>query len=240
MTTLDTSFPSLFLLLLVLAMVHALFQLGISVLTLMSTHVLGRTTKTRIGIRPLIATYVVTSIILTAGIMGFVLYSELLFIPLHTQTTVWFLLSLIIVAVGSLVLVRYHKPGKGTRLWIAAPIVEYFQNRSQRAKTPLHSAKLAANAIITELPLTLVIFVSSSLVLIELLPSALYGIGILVYSTIVMLPLAIFGTMIASGHHLSTIQRWREANKHFFQYTVAFGLFGAALYILVFLIGYGG
>lgn len=227
------------MLLLVLGMVHSAFQLGISVLTLMSTHILGRGKKSS-RLRPMIATYVATSILTTAGIMLIVLYGELLLLPLRSQSTVWLILALITLAVASIIMLRYHKPGKGTRLWIATPIVQYFINRAERARSPLQSIKLASTAIVTELPLTLVVFASSALVLIELLPAGYYVSGIILYSILVMLPLSVIATMIASGHRVSTIQRWRESNKYFIQYIAAFGLYGAGLYILVFLIGYGG
>lgn len=237
--SIDTTSFGLIMLLLVLAMVHSAFQLGISVLTLMSTHVLGRGKKA-VRIRPMIATYGAVSILLTFCIMLIVIFGEILLLPPRSQATVWLILALITFAVGSIVMLRYHKPGKGTRLWIAGPIVRYFINRAERARSPLQSAKLASTAIITELPLTLVIFASSALVIIELLPADYYLTAIILYSLVVMLPLSIIATMIASGHKVSTIQRWRESNKYFIQYIAAFGLYGAGLYILVFLIGYGG
>jgi len=56
-------------------------------------------------------------------------------------------------------------------------------------------------------------------------------IGIAIYSVISLLTLFVVWVLISSGHKLSGIQKWREDNKHFIQFSA-----GSALAILGFFV----
>ena len=85
---------------------------------------------------------------------------------------------------------------------------------------------------IGELIFILAPVVISALVLIRLEPLwQLVGIGI--YTGISLLSLLIVSGLIGSGHKLSRIQKWREDNKRFLQFTAGSGLLILGFYVYV-------
>lgn len=89
---------------------------------------------------------------------------------------------------------------------------------------------MGATMVIAELP-----FVLAPLILVSLLFRTSQGVmdlwTILGYSIGACLPLLIMTGLISSGHKISSIQRWRETNKTFLQWTSGLVLVLLGVYI---------
>jgi len=63
---------------------------------------------------------------------------------------------------------------------------------------------------------------------------------IALYCIVATLPLVTMTILLAGGHKLSRIQRWRENSKLFLQYAAGAGMFAAAVYAWVNFVLLGG
>lgn len=228
MNTTDTYITSL-LLGLAVAIIHATFQLGISVLTLLSGHSLGakkaHSRLLRLNISYILGTFTV---------IFFVLLS---FVVLNVSTVdpllLWSISGIVASLTGFFVLLAYYRKGKGTLLWIPRSIAEYLSRRAKKTRNSVESFALGMMTTIAELPFAFASLFIASLE-INSLPEVWHVSSIIIYGFIVSLPLIVITVMLGSGHRLSTLQRWRESNKIFLQYSAGIGLIVTSLYITVF------
>ena len=219
------------------ALVHASFQLGISVLTLLSGHSLGRKHALR---RTLLLNmgYIAGTVIMTGLLlMGLMYLWQFLYMwPLET---VMVLLAIACAVVGSLIFVAYFRRGHGTMLWIPRVFSDYLRDRAKRTKNSLESVVLGAVTVIAELPFTFVVMLCVSYI-VQLFASSYDQLSIIaLYSLVTSVPLMIVTVLLSGGHRLSQIQRWREANKVFLQCASGVGLCIAAIFMIVFYVGAG-
>ena len=232
--TLDASTAST-LLIAFLAVLHASFQLGTSVLTLLSGHSLLHRTAVRrvlvLNTSYIVGVFAMTALLLAAATAAFVLW-----LPLNAISPVWTGLTVLSVAVGLVVATSYYRAGAGTRLWIPRSFAEYLTSRAERTKNPIEAAALGITSVVAELPFARVILAMSSLAMAAQLPIDTYSAIIGIYSFVATLPLIVITLLIAGGHRLSAVQRWREASKQFLQYAAGAGLFAAALYVLMYFV----
>lgn len=217
------------------AVIHAGFQLGVSVLTLLSGHSLGRHRSLNRTLALNLA-YIAGVVVMTALIMSVVLYAWE-FVYFWPAQTVFVALATACALLGAVVLGFYFRRGRGTSLWLPRPLAEYLMQRAKHSKSTVESMVLGATTVIAELPFTLVVMASVGYIMqlfvaSDNIPRAIFG-----YSCVVSVPLGIVTILLAGGHKLSHIQRWREANKIFLQSTSAVGLFAMSLFILVFYLG---
>ncbi len=217
------------------ALVHAGFQLGVSVLTLLSGHSLGRRHALH---RTLVlnVTYIAGVAMMTGLIIAGLLYVWDIFYYC-SLTDVITTLAIASTTVGILVLVAYFRHGHGTMLWIPRAFADYLRNRAKSTKNTVEAAVLGAVTVVAELPFTFVVMASVSYIVRLYATSSSHLAIIAAYSVAISIPLAIVTILLAGGHRLSDVQRWREANKVFLQCASGIGLFAAALYLYVFYIG---
>lgn len=230
--------PSL-LMIVILALVHASFQVSISVLTLMSGHILGRGSAAK-RLSSLAITYTLGVITATITLMAVTLYGTLLIVTPSSLNAAWAIAAVIASIVASIIAVYYTRPGKGTRLWVPRNLSTYFVDRAEKTKNPFESFSLGIMTVVAELPFTAIAYSIAALLLAEsysLNPSTVLA---LIYCLVTTLPLIIITLMILSGFKLSVIQRWRESNKYFLQFFSAVGLCSVALFIAVYKIGFRG
>lgn len=218
-----------------LAVLHASFQLGTSVLTLMTGHSLVRTKATKRVISLNLA-YIFGAVATTMILLAIVTTTLYLWLPFEHMRTLWVILIILALLVSSAVMTHYYKRGKGTRLWIPRPFAIYLTDRSKKTQNVVEATALGIVSVLAELPFTAVLIVMTALVLISYFVIDHYTVIIVVYSIVASLPLIVVATAIASGRRLSQIQRWREASKVFLQYAAGAGLFAAALYALVYFV----
>ena len=106
------------------ALVHASFQLSISVLTLMSGHALGRKTAHRRLVH-LIGGFVSGAIVMTVFLLTFIAYLAGVIMPFGTPAILWAISSGLAIGVGIAVWLFYYRRQLGTILWIPRSFARY-------------------------------------------------------------------------------------------------------------------
>jgi hypothetical protein len=229
MGNLDTF--SSFAIILLAALTHASFQLSVSVLTLLSGHALGRKTA-HMRLLQLTGGFIIGAGVMTVLLISFAAYLLQTILPVSTPSLVWAGWSGGVVGVGISVWLFYYRGEKGTSLWIPRLFADYLAARSKATKNSAETFGLGLTSIIGELLFAFAPLAISALVLIRLSPE-LQLLGILLYAGVSLLPLLIVGILIGGGHKLSDIQRWRETNKRFLQYSAGSGLLILGAYVYV-------
>lgn len=217
------------------ALVHAGFQLGVSVLTLLSGHSLGKSRSLQRTLGLNIA-YIVGVVMITGLLLSLCLFIWE-YVYYWPAQAVLAGLATACVFLGLLVIVTYYRRGHGTSLWIPRSLADYLMQRAKHTKNTVESAVLGATTVVAELPFTIVVIAGSTYILQLFVGSRDLPNSIVLYSLAVAMPLMIVTILLAGGHPLSHIQRWRESNKVFLQSASAYGLFVVALFITVFYLG---
>lgn len=212
------------------ALIHASFQLSISVLTLMSGHAIG-TKKSQAKVFRLSAAY-----IFGAGVISLLLLSLVVLIYLHLFRSeipllAWALASSLSMGIGIAVwLFYYRRRKKGTELWVPRAFAHHLTERSKATKQSVEAFSLGMVTVIAE-----IIFILPSLILAGMallyLPGVWQLVGIGIYTIISLFGLGVVWALIGSGHSLSKIQKWREKNKYFLQFAA-----GSLLIVLGFFV----
>ncbi len=212
------------------ALIHASFQLSVSVLTLLSGHAIGAK-KTRARVLRLTTSYTTG-----AGVMTLLILSFTSLIFLHVFGTdvpllVWALVCGLVLGIGIAVWLFYYRRGTdGTELWIPRAFAKFLTIRSKKTHQSAEAFSLGLTSVIAELIFIIPTVAIAALVLIDLPPVwQLVGIGI--YTIISLLGLIIVWSLVGSGKSLAHIQKWRAANKRFLQFSS-----GSALVVLGFFV----
>jgi len=211
------------------ALIHASFQLSVSVLTLLSGHAIGAKTAQAKVLR------LTFGFVCGVGVMTLLLLSFISLILLHVFGTdapefVWAIACGLLIGVGLAVWLFYYRREKGTSLWIPRSFARHLSDRSKATQHSVEAFSLGLTSVISELLFIAAPMIISALVLLQL-PGLWQLIGIAIYSVISLLTLFVVWVLISSGHKLSGIQKWREDNKHFIQFSA-----GSALAILGFFV----
>lgn len=212
------------------ALIHASFQLSVSVLTLLRGHSLGAQ-KSRRRVLHLTASYVWGAIVMTLLLISF---ASLLFVQgLGTETPLlaWAIVCGLAFGIGIAVWLFYYRKNRpGTELWIPRSFAKHLSTRSKATHYGAEAFSLGLTSSIAEL-----LFIIPSLAIAALALSGLEPlwqlIGLAGYTLIASLGLLIVWSMVGAGTPLSTIQKWREANKRFLQF-----MGGSALVVLGFFV----
>jgi hypothetical protein len=220
-----------FAIILLAAIIHASFQLSVSVLTLLSGHALGRkTAKHRLA-------SLVGGFILGAAMMTILMLSTLAFIfttslPHGISPILWAAYCGAAIGVGIAVWLFYYRGERGTSLWIPRSFAEFLSDRCKHSKNTAEAFGLGLTSVFAEILFVLAPLGITALVLTGL-PRDLQLLGLFTYVLVSVLPLLIVGLMVNNGHKLSRIQRWRENNKRFLQFAAGSGLLVLGLYVYV-------
>ncbi len=213
------------------AVIHASFQLSVSVLTLMSGHAIGakrsHTKLMRLTGSFLFGAGVMTMLLLsfTAFVVGSLLGNE---VPLFA----WTISCGLLVGLGISVWLFYYRRAAGTTLWLPRNMATFLTDRSKHTKNTGEAFGLGLSSVIAETLFLLGPVLVSALALVHLSPNWQL-VGVAIYTGISLLSLLIVGMLIGSGHTLGGIQKWRESNKHFLQFAAGTGLLILGFYIYV-------
>lgn len=204
------------------ALIHASFQLSVSVLTLLGGHAIGAKRSQAKVMR------LTTSFVIGAGVMTILLLSFVSLVLLDTlgstvPPVVWAIGCGLLFGIGIAVWLFYYRPGKGTSLWVPRPVASYLSERTKATKRSAEAFSLGLVSVLGELIFIIAPLAISALVLIQL-PSLWQLAGIAIYAVLSLLSLVIVWVLIGSGHKLSRIQQWRETNKYFLQFAAGSGL----------------
>jgi hypothetical protein len=211
------------------ALIHASFQLSVSVLTLLSGHAIGSKTAHRKLLR------LTCSFLTGVGVMIILLlsFTALVFQSVFSDDiplVAWAASAGLLIGLGVAVWAFYYRNEKGTSLWLPRGIARYLSDRTKATKSSPEAFGLGLSSGIGELIFTLAPIAIAALILIQLEPLwQLAGIGL--YALISLLSLLIVYVLIGSGHKLSRIQKWRENNKRFLQFAAGAGLLILGFYV---------
>lgn len=218
------------------ALVHASFQLSISVLTLLSGHALGAQHSKR-RVVSLTASFVGGAAIITVLLLAtLALLIGLLFGNQPTQI-IWAIVCGFLGGVGLAIWIFYYRRGKqgnnGTSLWVPRGFAHFLTSRAKVTKTNPEAFTLGIASVVGELLFIFAPLLLSAVVLVSLEP-LWQMVGILVYAGVSLITLFSVWVLVGSGHSLSSIQRWRETNKHFLQFAAGAGLIILSVFTYVY------
>jgi hypothetical protein len=211
------------------ALVHASFQLSVSVLTLLSGHAIGaRHSQARIM-------RLTFGFVSGVGVMTLLALSFISLIFLHVfgnnaPEFVWAIACGLLIGVGLAVWFFYYRREQGTSLWIPRSFARHLSDRSKATKSGAEAFSLGLVSVLSELLFIAAPMFIAALVILGL-PGKWQLVGIAIYAVISLLTLFSVWVLIGSGHKLSSIQKWREENKHFIQFVA-----GGALTVLGFFV----
>jgi uncharacterized membrane protein (DUF485 family) len=213
------------------ALIHASFQLSVSMLTLLSGHAIGSKTAHAKLLR-LTNSFLVGAAVMTLLVISFIaLIFQSIFgrdIPLIA----WAISCGLLLGLGVAVWAFYYRREPGTSLWLPRGIARYLSDRTKATKLSAEAFGLGLSSVVGELIFVLAPMAISALVLVKLEPVwQLVGLGI--YTVISLLSLLIICGLVGSGHKLSRIQKWREDNKRFLQFAAGSGLLILGFYVYV-------
>jgi hypothetical protein len=213
------------------ALIHASFQLSVSMLTLLSGHAIGskashgRLLKLTNGFFFGVAVMTMLLLSFTALVFQHSFGSD---VPLLA----WAVACGLLLGLGVAVWAFYYRREEGTSLWLPRGMARYLSERTKATKQTAEAFGLGLSSVFAELIFIIAPVVISALVLIKLEPVWQLA-GIAAYTLVSLLSLAIVNGLIGSGHKLSRIQAWREKNKRFLQFAAGSGLLILGFYVYV-------
>ncbi|MEP7205146.1 MAG: hypothetical protein ABI716_03060 [Candidatus Saccharibacteria bacterium] len=213
------------------ALIHASFQLSVSVLTLLGGHAIG-TKKSHARVLRLITSFVFGAGVMTMLLLSFISLVMLSLFGADAPAIIWAIGCGLLFGVGVAVWMFYYRHEKGTGLWIPRPVASYLHDRTKATQRSAEAFGLGLVSVIGELIFIIAPLTISALVLIRLSPVWQLA-GISLYAIISLLGLTIVWVLIGSGHKLSAIQQWRESNKYFLQFVAGSGLVILGFYVYV-------
>jgi len=214
------------------ALIHASFQLSVSVLTLLSGHAIGKK-RSQAKVLRLTASYIAGVGVMTLLLLSFISLVLLhIFGQVEVPLVVWAMACGLVLGIGVAVWLFYFRKEKGTKLWIPRAFAEHLTDRSKATKHSAEAFSLGLTTVIGELVFILPSLLITALVLLQL-ESEWQLIGIALYVAVSLLGLGIVWSLIGSGHSLSKIQKWREDNKRFLQFAAGSALIALGFFVYI-------
>lgn len=214
------------------ALVHSCFQLSISVLTLLSAHTLG-SGKSQQKLVKLTSGFLLGAVIMTILLISVTVLVINSTFGSNIPQILWTIACGLSLGVAIAIwLFYFQRESIGTTLWIPRNIAKYLTDRTQATKSSAEAFGLGLSSIIGEILFIIAPLLMSGLVISQFSPH-MQLVGIAIYSIISLLSLLIVWVLICSGHSLGQIQKWRETNKHFLQFTAGAGLIILVFYVFV-------
>lgn len=216
------------------ALIHASFQLSVSVMTLLSGHSLGRKTAHNRVLR-LLNSYIFGALFLTVGLLSSIAYYFSLFIQ-HSISSEQFIAAVVaglMVGLGIATMAFYYRKGSGTSLWLPRGLASHLNKRSKSTTSSVEAFSLGMTSVVAELIFIIAPILAAALAIVTL-PSIWWQIaGVAIYVLVSLLPLLIMFVLVGSGHKISRLQAWRERNKRFLQFAGGGSLLILAAFIIV-------
>ncbi len=144
----------------------------------------------------------------------------------------WAAVCGLLFGVGIAVWLFYYKKGRGTMLWLPRRSADFLIERSKKTKNTGEAFALGLASVFAEL-----LFISAPLLVSVLVILPLSQdkqlLAIALYIGISSLSLVTIAVLVSGGHRLSSIQRWREENKRFLQFSAGSALLILGIYLYV-------
>lgn len=214
------------------AAIHASFQLSISTLTIMSGHSLGRQ-QSHLRLVRLMSGFLLGAATMTALLLVAMLYAiEMIFSDGTILAVVWAGVCGMLFGLGAAVWLFYYRRDKGTMLWLPRKTAEYLAERSKKTKNSAEAFGLGMMSVLGEMLFIGGLLLVAALVL-STLPVSMQVLMGSLYVGVSLLSLIVVAALVGGGHTLSSIQRWRETNKHFLQFIAGSSMLVLGFYLYV-------
>lgn len=225
-------YPTVFGIIGLAALIHASFQLSVSMVTLLSGHSLGskaRSSRTM----ALVGSFFAGVVVMTMLSVSFLAYlGEQLFRHSVPQL-IWSVVAGLCMGLGIAVWAFYYRRGKnGTSLWLPRGVARFLTERTKATRASAESFSLGLVSVLAE-GIFIIAPASAAALAMIYLPAPLQLAGIALYTGIASLGMLLVVILIGSGHKLSRIQRWREDNKRFLQFAAGSALLILGFYVYV-------
>lgn len=222
--------PSSLAIIALAGLIHASFQLSVSVLTLLSGHSIGQ----RHSLAKLLG--LTSSFVVGAGVMIMLLLAFVSFVSwqlfgAYTPQLVWATCCGLLLGVALSVWLFYYR-GVGTTIWMPRNLASYLTKRTSATKNSGEAFGLGLTSVAGEILFIAAPIFAAALVLIQL-PPVWQLAGVALYTFVSMLSLLTVWVLIGSGHNLGQIQKWRDENKQFLQFAAGAGLIVLSFFIFV-------
>lgn len=217
--------------------VHSSYQLSVSVLSYMSGHALGqRAAKKRL-------TSLGAGYSLGVMVMVFLILVSIVVTTNTADVSHAYSLKILTVVVASVVplvglftILAYYRKGTGTKLWLPRPFADYLLWRARKTKSTVEAFALGATTVVGELPFVIGPLLIAAVVIAYQDTSA-WIVYAAAYALLSSLPVIVISLLLAWGISPASIQRWREQNKKFFQWTSGILLVLLTVFLVVLQIG---
>ena len=213
------------------ALIHASFQLGVSMITLLSGHAIGKKLAAKRTLR-LVGAFLAGTLIMTALIVSTLSYTASVFFGHSATPMAWGTLASAMIIIGLVVWVFYYRRGPGTLLWVPRGLAKLLSKRIHATQMSAEAFRLGLTSVCMELLFIITPAVAAAFAIIAL-PTDLQLAGVATYVVLASLSMLGVAAFIGSGHNISRLQRWREANKRFLQFAGGSALIVLAFYLYV-------
>ena len=213
------------------ALIHASFQLGVSMITLLSGHAIGKKLAAKRTLR-LVGAFLAGTLIMTALIVSTLSYTASVFFDHSATPMAWGTLASAMIIIGLVVWVFYYRRGPGTLLWVPRGLAKLLSKRIHATQMSAEAFSLGLTSVCMELLFIITPAVAAAFAIIAL-PTDLQLAGVATYVVLASLSMLGVAAFIGSGHNISRLQRWREANKRFLQFAGGSALIVLAFYLYV-------
>lgn len=209
------------------ALIHTSFQLGVSMVTLLSGHAIGKKLAAKRTLR-LVGAFLAGTLIMTALVISSLTYVSGVFFGRDVTPMAWGTLAFGMIIIGVVVWICYYRRGPGTLLWVPRSLAKLLSKRIHATQMSAEAFSLGATSVFTEILFIITPAIAAAFAIISL-PVDLQLIGAATYVVVASLSMLVVAAFIGSGHNISRLQRWRETNKRFLQFAG-----GSALIVLAF------
>jgi hypothetical protein len=214
------------------ALIHASFQLSVSMLTLLSGHAIGAK-RSHLRLLKLSGAFSFGAIVMTVLMLSTIaLFSQILLRDVAVTELVWVVTCGLLMGLGVAVWIFYYRKGQGTTLWLPRSLARFLATRAKSTSQSAEAFSLGLTSVLAELLFIFAPMLLAALALVQLTPSWQL-VGIALYAALSLSTLLGVHALIGSGHKLSRIQRWREDNKTFLQFVSGGGLIVLGFYVYV-------
>lgn len=216
------------------ALIHASFQVSVSMLTLLSGHSLGKKTANR-KVLGLMNGFNTGVLLLTVLLISTIAYYLAVLIN-HINATEQLVASIVcglMIGLGVATWAFYYRKGKGTALWIPRGFADYLNKRTKATKNGFEAFALGMTSVVAELIFIIGPSLAAALTIVTLPNPPTQVAGIIIYALLSISPLLIITSLVGSGRSIASLQKWREEYKRFLQFASGGSLLILACFLFV-------
>lgn len=213
------------------ALIHASFQLGVSMLTLLSGHALGSKARHR-KVLNLISSFSLGAMVMTMLLLCAIAYVAFALYGTFAPPFAWSVACGVMAGIGVAVWIFYYRGSNGTTLWVPRPLARMLYGRIKATEYAAEAFSLGLTGVLAELLFIVAPLTAAAFCLVQL-PHYLQIVSIIIYVLVASSPLLVVAVLVGGGHRISRIQKWREQNKRFLQFAAGSALFVLGFYIYV-------